>query len=217
MPIYQPKRRQTRPKRTHFWQKEKPELKDLTFESKKHQARDVDKKKIWKHVLLGLMLVSTAIGLAIPTLQNLNVTKPKPVTTNVSLADAMQKASKRIEPSTSSEETPKETTPSTTPKEETLTDIQKVQIEKEVQARLEEATQKVVNDYNQKLQQITQQVQDANQAAAQYKKERDELAQKVATLEQQNQQANTPTQQSTTTSSSTQPEPTEPSRLVIPD
>lgn len=173
-----------------WFKREKPELIDMTFDSKRKQGLQVNKKKIALYIALGIMVMSGVGASIVPIIQQFNAPAPKQEIGNKTINDAL---------STTSITTTGETSVTTTTDATTTTATNaQDEIDKKVREEVEKERTKLADEYNKKLDEATKSVQDANSELAKVKSERDALQKQIDELKsksEQSQQTGTRTSQ----------------------
>lgn len=154
-----------------WFKREKPELIDMTFDSKRKQGLQVNKKKIALYIALGIMVASAVGASIVPIIQQFNAPAPKQEVGNKTINDVL---------STTSTTTADETSTTTTTTDATTTTINaQDEIDKKVKDEVEKERAKLADEYNKKLDEATKSVQDANSELAKVKSERDALQKQI--------------------------------------
>lgn len=156
-----------------WFKREKPELIDMTFDSKRKQGLQVNKKKIALYIALGIMVASAVGASIVPIIQQFNAPAPKQEVGNKTINDVL---------STTSTTTSDETSTTTTTDATTTTTNAQDEIDKKVKDEVEKERAKLADEYNKKLDEATKSVQDANSELAKVKSERDALQKQIDEL-----------------------------------
>lgn len=147
----------------------------LTFQRKQDKFKKEHRKRIVVWTLLGLTAVSTITALAVPILNNINMSKPSVETTSKSLDTAKSSIASSepvVVPSS-------ETTASST---ETSSSMSQEELDAKIQEAVNTATSTLTSEYKTKLDEATKKIQDANTATQSAIAERDALKSQVGSL-----------------------------------
>ena len=168
---------------SQLFKREKPELVDMTFDSKRKQGLKINKKKILLYIALGIMVISGIGASIVPTIRHFNAPAPKQEVENKTINDVLT--------STSLQQSTTDTLSTTTTDTTTTTTSAQDAVDKKVQEEVEKERTKLAEEYSKKLEDATKSVQDANSELAKAKSDKDALQKQVdelkAKLEQSSQ------------------------------
>lgn len=168
---------------SQLFKREKPELVDMTFDSKRKQGLKINKKKILLYIALGIMVISGIGASIVPIIRHFNAPAPKQEVENKTINDVLTSTS--LQPSTT------DTSSTTTTDATTTTTSAQDAVDKKVQEEVEKERTKLAEEYSKKLEDATKSVQDVNSELAKAKSDRDALQKQVdelkAKLEQSSQ------------------------------
>lgn len=168
---------------SQLFKREKPELVDMTFDSKRKQGLKINKKKILLYIALGIMVISGIGASIVPIIRHFNAPAPKQEVENKTINDVLTSTS--LQPSTT------DTSSTTTTDATTTTTSAQDAVDKKVQEEVEKERTKLAEEYSKKLEDATKSVQDANSELAKAKSDKDALQKQVdelkAKLEQSSQ------------------------------
>ena len=186
---------------SQLFKRKKPELVDMTFDSKRKQGLKINKKKILLYIALGIMVISGIGASIVPIIRHFNAPAPKQEVENKTINDVLTSTSLQSSTTNTSSTT---TTDATT----TTASAQEV-VDKKVQEEVEKERTKLADEYNKKLEEATKSVQDANSELAKVKSDKDALQKQVDELK-------TKLEQSSQTSQSNQQTNHTSDRVEIP-
>lgn len=186
-----------------LFKREKPELVDMTFDSKRKQGLKINKKKILLFIALGIMVVSGIGASIIPIIRHFNAPAPKQEVENKTINDVLT--------STHQQQSTIDTSSSTTTTDATTTTTTSTQdaVDKKIQEEVEKERAKLAEEYSKKLEDATKSVQDANSELAKAKSDKDALQKQVDELK-------TKLEQSSQSSQSSQSDSNTGNRVEIP-
>lgn len=168
---------------SQLFKREKPELVDMTFDSKRKQGLKINKKKILLYIALGIMVISGIGASIVPIIRHFNAPAPKQEVENKTINDVLT--------STSLQQSTTDTLSTTTTDTTTTTTSAQDAVDKKVQEEVEKERTKLAEEYSKKLEDATKSVQDANSELAKAKSDKDALQKQVdelkAKLEQSSQ------------------------------
>lgn len=168
---------------SQLFKREKPELVDMTFDSKRKQGLKINKKKILLYIALGIMVISGIGASIVPIIRHFNAPAPKQEVENKTINDVLTSTS--LQPSTT------DTSSTTTMDATTTTTSAQDAVDKKVREEVEKERTKLAGEYSKKLEDATKSVQDANSELAKAKSDKDALQKQVdelkAKLEQSSQ------------------------------
>lgn len=185
-----------------LFKREKPELVDMTFDSKRKQGLKINKKKILLFIALGIMVVSGIGASIIPIIRHFNAPAPKQEVENKTINDVLTSTNQQQSTiDTSSTTTTDATTTTTTGTQDA--------VDKKIQEEVEKERAKLAEEYSKKLEDATKSVQDANSELAKAKSDKDALQKQVDELK-------TKLEQSSQSSQSGQSDSNTGNRVEIP-
>lgn len=171
--------------------REKPELIDMTFDSKRKQGLKINKKKIGLYAALGVMVMSGIGASIVPIIKQFNAPAPKQEIENKTINDVLSSSTSQSSiPQASTIDTPASTTTDTTT---SLTNVRD-EIDKKVQEEVEKERTKLAEEYSKKLDDATKSVQDTNSELAKSKSDKDALQKQVDELKNKLEQSSQPAQ-----------------------
>ena len=168
---------------SQLFKREKPELVDMTFDSKRKQGLKINKKKILLYIALGIMVISGVGASIVPIIRHFNAPAPKQEVENKTINDVLTSTSLQSSTTDTASTTTTDTTTTTTSAQDA--------VDKKVQEEVEKERTKLADEYSKKLEEATKSVQDANSELAKAKSDKDALQKQVdelkAKLEQSSQ------------------------------
>lgn len=171
--------------------REKPELIDMTFDSKRKQGLKINKKKIGLYAALGVMVMSGIGASIVPIIKQFNAPAPKQEIENKTINDVLSSSTSQSSiPQASTIDTSASTTADTTTSSTNVRD----EIDKKVQEEVEKERTKLAEEYSKKLDDATKSVQDTNSELAKSKSDKDALQKQVDELKNKLEQSSQPTQ-----------------------
>lgn len=178
-----------------FLKREKPELINMTFDSKRKQGLKINKKKIALYITLGIMVLS-GIGASIVTIiKQFNAPAPKQEVENKTINDVL--SSSTLQSSTLQSSTTDTSTSTTTDSTTSSTNVRD-EVDKKVKEEVEKERAKLAEEYSKKLDDATKSVQDTNSELAKAKSDRDALQKQVDELKTKLEQSSKSTQSNST-------------------
>lgn len=186
---------------SQLFKREKPELVDMTFDSKRKQGLKINKKKILLYIALGIMVISGIGASIVPIIRHFNAPAPKQEVENKTINDVLTSTS--LQPSTT------DTSSTTTTDATTTTTSAQDAVDKKVREEVEKERTKLAEEYSKKLEDATKSVQDANSELAKAKSDKDALQKQVDELK-------TKLEQSSQSSQSSQSDSNTGNRVEIP-
>lgn len=166
-----------------LFKREKPELVDMTFDSKRKQGLKINKKKISLYIAFGIMVISGIGASIVPIIRHFNAPAPKQEVENKTINDVLTSTSLQVSTTDTSSTTTTDATTTTTSAQDA--------VDKKVQEEVEKERTKLAEEYSKKLEDATKSVQDANSELAKAKSDKDALQKQVdelkAKLEQSSQ------------------------------
>lgn len=174
------------------FKREKPELIDMTFDSKRKQGLKINKKKILLYIALGIMVISGVGASIVPIVKQFNAPAPKQEVGDKTINDVLPSASSQ----TSVSNAPSSSSPSSSTTADTTTTPTSEQdtITKKVQEEVEKERTKLAEEYSKKLDEATKSVQDVNSELAKTKSDKDALQKQVDELKTKLEQSSQTTQ-----------------------
>ena len=173
---------------SQLFKREKPELVDMTFESKRKQGLKINKKKILLYIALGIVVVSGIGASIVPIIRHFNAPAPKQEVENKTINDVFT--------STSSQPSATDTSSTITTDATTTTTIAQDAVDKKVKEEVEKERAKLAEEYSKKLEEATKSVQDTNSELAKAKSDKDALQKQVDELKTKLEQSSQSSQSS---------------------
>ena len=177
-----------------LFKREKPELVDMTFDSKRKQGLKINKKKILLFIALGIMVLSGIGASIIPIIRHFNAPAPKQEVENKTINDVLTSTNQQQSTIDTSSTTTTDATTTTTTGTQDAVDKERA---------------KLAEEYSKKLEDATKSVQDANSELAKAKSDKDALQKQVDELK-------TKLEQSSQSSQSGQSDSNTGNRVEIP-
>lgn len=162
-----------------FLKRERPELIDMTFDSKRKQGLKINKKKIALYAILGIIVLSGIGAFIVPIIKQFNAPAPKQEVENKTINDVLSSSTSQSSslPSSTTDTSASTTTDSTT----SSTNV-KEEVDKKVKEEVEKERAKLAEEYSKKLDDATKNVQDTNSELAKVKSDKEALQKQVDEL-----------------------------------